>query len=334
MAKIIEKGTNYAYTIERIKEITFKKLRSVAIDFTKRLPLDLNDELYGSIQRGVCQLQSEPELNMYLHALGLMHEAKLQFAYDQLSKDFIDEPTIDIIDYGCGQAIGTMCYADFLRENGITQKVRKVTLIEPSEMALKRAALHTSIFFPNTEIVTINKGFDDLVADDIYIDDEISTLHIFSNVIDLCDDFFNLKNFAYLLNDRLDKWKGDNQFICLEPYFNNYDKDNKPSLFFQMLNIKPYYKGIFQKGTFVEEFNWTCQILMGMIPATEWYGTFMPDIDESCEESQLIDLASNAEKEYRYKEAFKYYMLAAKSYYFSMKSCRKIGELYYYGKGV
>jgi hypothetical protein len=60
MAKIIEKGTNYAYTIERIKEITFKKLRSVAIDFTKRLPLDLNDELYGSIQRGICQLESEP----------------------------------------------------------------------------------------------------------------------------------------------------------------------------------------------------------------------------------------------------------------------------------
>ena len=185
MAKIIEKGTNYAYTIERIKEITFKKLRSVAIDFTKRLPLDLNDELYGSIQRGVCQLQSEPELNMYLHALGLMHEAKLQFAYDQLSKDFIDEPTIDIIDYGCGQAIGTMCYADFLRENGITQKVRKVTLIEPSEMALKRAALHTSIFFPNTEIVTINKGFDDLVEDDFCISTEIPTLHIFSNVLDL-----------------------------------------------------------------------------------------------------------------------------------------------------
>ena len=38
MAKLTEKGTNYAYTIERIKEITFKKIRSVAIDFTKRLP--------------------------------------------------------------------------------------------------------------------------------------------------------------------------------------------------------------------------------------------------------------------------------------------------------
>ena len=70
MAKLIEKGTNYAYTIERIKDITFTKLRSVVVDFTRRLPADLNSELYEAIQRGVCQLQSEPELNMYIHALG------------------------------------------------------------------------------------------------------------------------------------------------------------------------------------------------------------------------------------------------------------------------
>ena len=84
MAKLIEKNSNYAFTIERIKNITFSKLRSVVIDFTKRLPADLNNELYEAIQHGVCQLQSEPELNMYIHALGLMHEAKLQHAFEHL----------------------------------------------------------------------------------------------------------------------------------------------------------------------------------------------------------------------------------------------------------
>ena len=115
MAKLIEKGTNYAYTIERIKDITFTKLRSVVIDFTRRLPADLNSELYEAIQHGVCQLQSEPELNMYIHALGLMHEAKLQHAFEHLPSEFTNHEAIEIIDYGCGQAIGTICYADFLR---------------------------------------------------------------------------------------------------------------------------------------------------------------------------------------------------------------------------
>ena len=121
MAKYIEKGTNYAYLIKHIKNIRFQTLRKVAIDFINRLPSVLVDELYEDIQHGVCQLRSEPELNMYLRAFGPMHEAKLQHAFDHLPSNFTNHPTIDIIDYGCGQAIGTMCYADFLRNNGYSQ---------------------------------------------------------------------------------------------------------------------------------------------------------------------------------------------------------------------
>ena len=44
MAIYIEKGTNYAYTIERIKNIRFRSLRSVSVEFTKKLPYDLSEE--------------------------------------------------------------------------------------------------------------------------------------------------------------------------------------------------------------------------------------------------------------------------------------------------
>ena len=333
MAKIIEKGTNYAYTIERIKEITFKKLRSVAIDFTKRLPLDLNDELYGSIQRGICQLESEPELNMYLHALGPMHEAKLQFAYEQLPKDFTDKPTIDIIDYGCGQAIGTMCYADFLRENGITQKVRKVTLIEPSEMALKRAALHTSIFFPNTEIVTINKGFDDLVEDDFCISTEIPTLHIFSNVLDLAHDCFNLKSFAYLLRECIFHI---NQFVCIEPYFGHDNIDEYPYLFFKFLNIDNDefdYCKTFSKGNFIQGHDWTCHVVIGYkyVHCGEVCNTTL--IEERGDDGVSEEISAlRAEEENRFCDAYRFYEISAikgnKDVYF------KLGEYNFYGKGI
>ena len=259
MAKLIEKGTNYAYTIERIKDITFTKLRSVVVDFTRRLPADLNSELYEAIQRGVCQLQSEPELNMYIHALGLMHEAKLQHAFEHLPSEFTDHEAIEIIDYGCGQAIGTICYADFLRKNGYAQEVRRITLIEPSEIALKRAALHTSCFFPNAEIITINKGFDDLVVDDLCIDDEIPTLHIFSNVLDLADTYFNLEKFTSLINICS---LGNNQYLCVGPFFDYSEQDEKLCSFIKLLDAKVYYSKIFSRGTFAEGYEWTCQVVI------------------------------------------------------------------------
>ena len=289
MAKLIEKGTNYAYTIERIKDITFTKLRSVVIDFTRRLPADLNRELYEAIQRGVCQLQSEPELNMYIHALGLMHEAKLQHAFEHLPSEFTDHEAIEIIDYGCGQAIGTICYADFLRKNGYAQEVRRITLIEPSEIALKRAALHASCFFPNAEIITINKGFDDLVVDDLCIDDEIPTLHIFSNVLDLAGEYFNLENFANLVKNCSN---GENQYICIEPYFEYDDKDMYPNIFFQKLGIEPYYRQIFQKGEFVEGREWTCFVIIGKADNDNW------DCD-NISSSQLKALISNGARYFK-----------------------------------
>lgn len=260
MAKYIEEGTNYSYIVKRMKDVNFRSLRNVSVDFTKRLPEDLSNELYKDIQHGVCQLQSEPELNMYIHALGMMHEAKLQHAFEHLAIDFFSHSSIDIIDYGCGQAIGTICYADFLREKGYSQKVRKITLIEPSELALKRAALHVSCFFPNAEIVTILKGFDDLVDDDISVDGDVPALHILSNVIDLADDCFNLEDFTTLIKKNI---KGENHFVCIEPYFGYYEENEKLERFIELFDAEVYYRKVFTKGTFVEGREWTCNVAIG-----------------------------------------------------------------------
>ncbi len=334
MVTYLEKGTNYAYTIKHIKDITFKSLRNVVIDFTKRLPSELANELYKDIQHGVCQLESEPELNMYLHALGLMHEAKLQHAFEHLSDAFINHEAIEIIDYGCGQAIGTMCYADFLRKNGHTQEVRKITLIEPSEIALKRAALHVSVFFPNADIATINKGFDDLVADDFCKDAKIPTLHIFSNVLDLAGDYFNLKSFAYLLRDCI---IDENQFVCVEPYFGCEDLDEYPYLFFKYLNIDDknlYYSKIFKKGSFVVGRDWSCHIIMGYeYIYSGWSHPMLRTIKCIDEDGALEEWEANrAAKEGRFEDAYKLYEISAQkgntdAYYL-------LGEYKFLGKGI
>ena len=70
MDKYIEEHTNYAYTLKRIEDISFDKVRIEALNFTRNLPPKLNESLYNSIQRGEAKLQNEPELNMYIHSLG------------------------------------------------------------------------------------------------------------------------------------------------------------------------------------------------------------------------------------------------------------------------
>ena len=315
MAKYIEEGTNYSYIVKRMKDVNFRSLRNVSVDFTRRLPEDLSNELYKDIQHGVCQLQSEPELNMYIHALGMMHE------FEHLAIDFFSHSSIDIIDYGCGQAIGTICYADFLREKGYSQKVRKVTLIEPSELALKRAALHVSCFFPNAEIVTILKGFDDLIDDDISVDGDVPTLHILSNVIDLADDCFNLEDFTTLIKDNI---KGENHFVCIEPYFGYDEEDEKLERFTELLDIDFYYNKVFTKGTFVEGREWTCCVAIGR----NGYDIVVDETDIDL----LLEYASEAEDRKDYKMAFEYYKLVAEQG--DAFAQFKLGVCYKNGQGV
>ena len=253
---IIEQNTNYAYKLKYMDHPIFDKVRDLSTKFYRELPQALQDELFEALNRGIDILDSEPQMTAYLFAFGKMHQAKLNYAFDKLPTEFFEQPEINIIDYGCGQALGTICYADFLRENGFAQKVKTITLIEPSEICLKRAALHASAFFPNAEIKTVNKKFDDLAQDDIVCSEETPTLHILSNVLDMLN--FNLERFAELVNGCL---KGFNQFVCVGPYFNYSEIDNRMTDFCSLLNGDDYYSHSFDKYKFDGDKSWTAQIL-------------------------------------------------------------------------
>lgn len=251
---IIEQNTNYAYKLKYMENPTFDKVRDLAIKFMRELPKQLQDELYEALNRGIDILDSEPQMVTYLYAFGPMHQAKLNYAFKHLPKEFFEQPEINIIDYGCGQALGTMCYADFLRENGYAQKVKVITLIEPSEMCLKRAAIHASMFFPDVEIKTVNKKFDELTQDDIVCSKETPTLHILSNVMDMLN--FDLDKFSTLIKDSLN---GYNQFVCVGPYFNDYKRDERMNGFASHF-CNDYIAEILEKRELNAEKNWTCQI--------------------------------------------------------------------------
>lgn len=253
---MIEQNTNYAYKLKYMDNPTFDKVRDLSTKFYRELPQALQNELFEALNRGIDILDSEPQMTAYLFAFGKMHQAKLNYAFKQLPKEFLVQPEINIIDYGCGQALGTMCYADFLRENGYTQKIKTITLIEPSEICLKRAALHASVFFPDAEIKTVNKNFDDLTQDDIVCNEETPTLHILSNVLDMLN--FDLDKFSTLIKDSLN---GYNQLVCVGPYFSLSYKDNRMIQFHLLIGGKVEYRKILDKYELDSERAWTVQVL-------------------------------------------------------------------------
>ena len=206
---LIEQNTSYALKIKNTINLSFDKIRSIAVKYCNDLSPQKRDELYEKLRRGVDIIDSEALMYAYLYSYGQMHQAKLNYAFQKLPNDFLKQKEINIIDYGCGQAFGTICYADFLKSKGINQNIKHITLIEPSVMCLKRAALHSSCIFKTAEIHTINKEFDRLTKEDLYIDEHIPTLHILSNVLDM--QSFILEDFAEVVRTSL---KGYNFFIC------------------------------------------------------------------------------------------------------------------------
>ncbi|KWW41740.1 MAG: hypothetical protein F083_954 [bacterium F083] len=253
---MIEQNTNYAYKLKYMDNPTFDKVRELSTKFYRELPQALQDELFEALNRGIDILDSEPQMTAYLFAFGKMHQAKLDYAFGKLPEEFFEQPEINIIDYGCGQALGTMCYADFLREKGYSQKVKTISLIEPSEICLKRSALHAAAFFPDAEIKTVNKKFDELTQDDIVCSEETPTLHILSNVLDVLN--FDLDKFSILIKDSL---KGYNQFVCVGPYFNYSVKDERMKKFFSIIQGKESYFKTIDKNEFVKVKDWTAQLL-------------------------------------------------------------------------
>ena len=253
---IIEQNTNYAYKLKYIGSPSFEKIRGLSSKFFLELPKELQDQLHEALNRGVDELDSEPLMVAYLFSFGKMHQAKLNYAFKHLPEEILLQPEINIIDYGCGQALGTMCYADFLREKGYSQKVKNITLIEPSEICLKRAALHASVFFPNADIKTVNKKFDDLTQDDIVCSEETPTLHILSNVLDMLN--FDLDRFAELVKGCL---KGYNQFVCVGPYFGkDSDRSKRMDDFANNLMEGIIYTVDLNSFEFDPNYSWTCMV--------------------------------------------------------------------------
>ncbi|MDD4390957.1 MAG: DEAD/DEAH box helicase [Eubacteriales bacterium] len=208
--------TTYEWEVQNLNTPSFEKIRRIACNqLKKNFSRQEIDDMYYKLARGTSVIRREELLWRYLYAFGSKHQAKILAALQKIKKlTEIVRGEYSIIDWGCGQGLATVCLFDYLRKKGVPNAVKKIVLIEPSELALKNAVLHTSIYGAG-EIVSVNKYLNDVSVEDIKTDTP-ATIHLFSNILDL--EGFSLKQLAQTIGASA---SGEHYFICVSPIYSN-----------------------------------------------------------------------------------------------------------------
>lgn len=175
----------YAEQISQIDNISFEKIRDISVTHINSIPSEKRDQLWQELKRGTAVLDSDDQLCQYIYSFGLMHQAKMRkaFGFNTFSEILCGD--YEIIDWGCGQGLATVCFLDELKRLKINKRVKRVTLIEPSLAAINRANIHVSAFLDdNVEVCSVNKYLDEVNSDEIRSNTPI-TVHLFSNILDV-----------------------------------------------------------------------------------------------------------------------------------------------------
>jgi len=176
---------NYKDKIASLAPPSFDDIRRIALSEISHYSDTEHTHLWKELKHGTALIKTHEQLCAYLRSFGIMHKAKLVDSIKQLPNELINQP-FEVIDWGCGQAIGTVNLFDILNEEGKGSNIKKVTLIEPSQAALERGKLHVSAYLKNqNELVTISKFFEAIEPSQITSGSGLPVLHIFSNILDI-----------------------------------------------------------------------------------------------------------------------------------------------------
>lgn len=180
----------YEHKIEETRNFSLSKLIEICRGM---LPSQYANRPYThpELSNGVALLHSEEGMNAYIAAYGEMHQAKCRAALQNFPFDDITG-SVEIVDWGCGQGLGSLCVIEALNQHDKLNWLKRVTLVEPCGETLSRAAVNVekatngcvfinsvNEYMPPTE----KDGNEDCL-------DEISyfyhyVIHVFSNILDV-----------------------------------------------------------------------------------------------------------------------------------------------------
>lgn len=187
---------------------------------------------YRQLQNGTAILETHQQLNAYLACYADMHRHKLNQAFAELFTDQnLHGQSIEIIDWGCGQAFASCVLIDYIREHNINLDLCKFHLIEPSNPALIRGKEHIEAIYqriPKPEMVLLNEKADNIYHSSMRTSASVIKIHLFSNLLDICN--INLMNVANTIKQ---SQSGTNYFVCVSP--NNYGS-SRLKTFYEMFS--------------------------------------------------------------------------------------------------
>lgn len=226
-------NSDYADFINSIKNIEFKNILNYAKEYYSTHITDTNSRHYN-LDRGKAVLKDKEDLIQYIYSFGKMHSFKLQQSLQSLLVEFDKLDKLNVVDYGCGQAMGIMKLCDFINDNKLDCKIDEIILIEPSKLALSRAILHSNAFCVDSKINPICKYLNDIEESELkFINKEFPVVHIFSNILDMEAVVLNQK----LYNSIENAMGKSNLFICVSPYI-NATSNNRIDIFYEYFRSK------------------------------------------------------------------------------------------------
>ena len=219
---------SYAEELKKLDFPSFDQIRGIALSEISHLSEKQVDSHYEQLKRGTAIIETNEQLCTYLKSFGKMHKAKLLDSIERLPDELLKNP-FEIVDWGCGQAMGTINIFDHLRKTGNISNISKVTLIEPSQVALERAKLHVESYMQDaSKIICISEFFEDIKPHRLSSNSGLPILHVFSNILDVVE--IDLRNLSKLIDSNTHT---DNYLLSVGPlnptnnridaFFNHFD---------------------------------------------------------------------------------------------------------------
>lgn len=237
---------SYINDIQKIDELTIRDIIKSSFPYVpqryKSCPWAYTDDQGRTLEHGTAVLETEEQCCAYMAAYGPMHRHKLmraleesEFPYSALNNG------VEIYDWGCGQGIGSMAVIEKLRQHGLLNKLHKVTLEEPSNVARSRALLHVGKALEDydVDIVDVPQYLPSDLGDNSnsIVSIEVGqpcAIHIFSNILDI--EAVSLKGVSKMITS-----SGQQHIaLCIGPAnlnesriksFRNYFIENKVRVF-------------------------------------------------------------------------------------------------------
>jgi len=209
--ELLPEISDYTDKLNNLNEKNFANIRHLSVSHYNRFNDKKKRILKEQLDGGLKKIDHTDLLYAYFVAFGNMHFSKVYEGINKLKQE-IEGKKIAVFDWGCGQALASMVFLEFIAKNKINVIVGNLTLIEPSDLALKRGIAHINCIYPKIKnsIKPICKGIDSVEMRDLINNSQVK-LHLFSNIIDV--PFFDLNRLCH----KIKELKGENLFLCVSP---------------------------------------------------------------------------------------------------------------------